>query len=758
MAPRRHRSTSNVQGQNNTQNAPTSVQRIQTPSTGAQIGIQPTVYQSNMKVLLRREPSITAIIDQFSHVCLYHHNGQKWEKNGYEGSMFLFEKSTYPTYGFYILNRMGTDDYIRPIYPEDDMEVTGDYLMCNFHPDYTKTRLEMGLPYPIPEEHYAAFEHELSKRIPPGETQGEPPKSKERKKGGRSVVLGLWMYSTDAREPLKDVMVRLHSYIKSGRPYPDEYKYGPGRPPPPNPHLRTTSRASLHTPSQDVSQMSQRDSVVRDQAQRYQQAHVAPSTTSAELDKLFAKLIPSSVSTPLPTMPSNDPSPGKSVHDLFAAINSGNAGTQIPPPQAQAMLQHPPAPVAETPLPRGQALLKTMFASVTPATSSTKLYNGASPTPTPSHVEEITIASPKPTSSALPQILNPDVISTLLGMGPDSRASSAAPSSVSSRRSNPRRYEGDNEYSEGDPVSDGMPSRSNTTHVEVHRRRGPIPTFSVQDTASSESEGENSGRPTSSHREPGDVTPRPPAGGLRLPPASPPHFQHKTGPPTASLSAPNIMGATGQDTPTAPRERALVPFEASSELWPYPRAPLDDRSFEHDDVVELEFSDTRALSDPAIFSSRLKEKQKKKGKKSRREREEDKVREKAEIERGWDMPAQGHGQPSYPPTTKTAAVAMTSPNGVNATSSEAGDASTPKQTKTVMNGASHAPRVNGQSRNGALDSVTVKDAILSAVNGKVVSSSPTLQKTDFVTELLTLIHTDGNFVEGLWQDYLKRTT
>ena len=57
----------------------------------------PAVYQSNMKVLLRREPSITSIVDQFSHVCLYHHNGQKWEKHGYEGSMFLFEK--WVTYG-----------------------------------------------------------------------------------------------------------------------------------------------------------------------------------------------------------------------------------------------------------------------------------------------------------------------------------------------------------------------------------------------------------------------------------------------------------------------------------------------------------------------------------------------------------------------------------------------------------------------------------------------------------------------------------
>lgn len=49
-------------------------------------------YNQNLKVLRRNDPSIVSIIDQFSHVCLYHHNGAKWEKKGYEGSMFLFER------------------------------------------------------------------------------------------------------------------------------------------------------------------------------------------------------------------------------------------------------------------------------------------------------------------------------------------------------------------------------------------------------------------------------------------------------------------------------------------------------------------------------------------------------------------------------------------------------------------------------------------------------------------------------------------
>jgi len=47
---------------------------------------------SNMKVIRRRDSSIVSIFDQFSHVCVYHHNGDKWEKQGYEGSMFLYER------------------------------------------------------------------------------------------------------------------------------------------------------------------------------------------------------------------------------------------------------------------------------------------------------------------------------------------------------------------------------------------------------------------------------------------------------------------------------------------------------------------------------------------------------------------------------------------------------------------------------------------------------------------------------------------
>ena len=51
---------------------------------------------------------------------------------------------------------------------------------------------------------------------------------------------------------------------------------------------------------------------------------------------------------------------------------------------------------------------------------------------------------------------------------------------------------------------------------------------------------------------------------------------------------------------TSPAPRALVPFHVESSLWPYSRAPLDDCN----DIVELDFADTSALSDVDAFERR----------------------------------------------------------------------------------------------------------------------------------------------------------
>lgn len=51
-------------------------------------------YAQNLKVLKRADPSIESIVDQFPHVCIYQYDfaAHKWEKRGFEGSFFIFER------------------------------------------------------------------------------------------------------------------------------------------------------------------------------------------------------------------------------------------------------------------------------------------------------------------------------------------------------------------------------------------------------------------------------------------------------------------------------------------------------------------------------------------------------------------------------------------------------------------------------------------------------------------------------------------
>ena len=84
MAPRRPRSSSNVSA--------TAIPRAPTasPQLKKQFALSfDQIYNNNMTVLKRRDPTVAAIMDSFSHVCLYAYNGDKWEKSGCEGTMFM---------------------------------------------------------------------------------------------------------------------------------------------------------------------------------------------------------------------------------------------------------------------------------------------------------------------------------------------------------------------------------------------------------------------------------------------------------------------------------------------------------------------------------------------------------------------------------------------------------------------------------------------------------------------------------------------
>lgn len=65
-------------------------------------------------------------------------------------------------------------------------------------------------------------------------------------------------------------------------------------------------------------------------------------------------------------------------------------------------------------------------------------------------------------------------------------------------------------------------------------------------------------------------------------------------------------------------------------MWPYPCAPLDGP----DDIVELDFADTSALSDVDAFERRRPHN----GRNGAKHLKRDRARERKEIERSWVVP------------------------------------------------------------------------------------------------------------------------
>jgi hypothetical protein len=160
-----------------------------------------------------------SIIDQFSHVCVYYHNGDGWEKHGFEGTMFLFERlsavvffaprtrliivifcffffrNVYPPYGLYIMNRAGRSDYVKHLYPEDDVIPSDKILIIRSYPDFQKARLTR-LTYLHPGQDLDKFSDAYT--IPDVDSKSK----------GRATFIGLWTFQDNSRDSLMEVMQR----------------------------------------------------------------------------------------------------------------------------------------------------------------------------------------------------------------------------------------------------------------------------------------------------------------------------------------------------------------------------------------------------------------------------------------------------------------------------------------------------------------------------------------------------------------------
>jgi hypothetical protein len=92
---------------------------------------------------------------------------------------------------------MGMDDYIQCLYPEDVTGIHGTYLMLRSYPDFTRRRLS----------HILSAHDEPPEKFSDVYAIPDLDKLLDADKG-RAHTVGLWMFPTDAREPMIDVMMR----------------------------------------------------------------------------------------------------------------------------------------------------------------------------------------------------------------------------------------------------------------------------------------------------------------------------------------------------------------------------------------------------------------------------------------------------------------------------------------------------------------------------------------------------------------------
>ena len=100
------------------------------------------------------------------------------------------------------MNRVGMEDYIQRLYPEDSVGVHGSYLMMRHYPDFTARRLaEARSMLPL------SMQDGPPSKFAPQFAIADPEKLHDADKG-RSQTVGLWCFATDAREPMTDVVTR----------------------------------------------------------------------------------------------------------------------------------------------------------------------------------------------------------------------------------------------------------------------------------------------------------------------------------------------------------------------------------------------------------------------------------------------------------------------------------------------------------------------------------------------------------------------
>lgn len=87
--------------------------------------------QFNINVLKRYDQHVENIVEQASHVVVYDFDeySNKWEKRGFEGTLFLLKRNQSPFFSLFILNRLSPENFYQTITPGMQFEQMGDYYI-----------------------------------------------------------------------------------------------------------------------------------------------------------------------------------------------------------------------------------------------------------------------------------------------------------------------------------------------------------------------------------------------------------------------------------------------------------------------------------------------------------------------------------------------------------------------------------------------------------------------------------------------------
>ncbi|CAE6429484.1 unnamed protein product [Rhizoctonia solani] len=260
----------------------------------------------NLKVIQRHDPDIICIWDQVPYVMLMQYSSTQWSKTSVEGSLFLFDRRGSPRYGFFILNRSSSHNYMHLLTPDDNLEVL---------------------------ESYVIFRAKGSKDAP---------------------VMGLWASDPDHRNHLGKTLLDLHAHIKSGSTeafYNNSDVFSADQSQltisSPSPAIKTTTNYASAPTAGSSSTISQ-------------SANEAGGMQS--LNDLFARLTSSASTGSVTAAPATTQTALYSSQPSQAPAPSSNT---FPPAQAPAQVPSQPTPAPTGPL-RGQALLDSLFAMASP--------------------------------------------------------------------------------------------------------------------------------------------------------------------------------------------------------------------------------------------------------------------------------------------------------------------------------------------------------------------------------------------------------